>query len=44
VFFKLVCKGHDHIRPRLLAMMRTTIAAAFVFGGTLAMYHGFKLQ
>ena len=44
VFFKLVCKGHDHIRPRLLAMMRTTIAAAFVGCGTLAMYHGFKLQ
>ena len=44
LLFKLVCKGHDHMRPRILAMVRTTIATAFVLVGTLAMYHGFKLQ
>ncbi len=44
VLFHLVRKGHDRFRPRVLASVRTTIAAAFVLVGTLAIYHGFKLR
>jgi threonine/homoserine/homoserine lactone efflux protein len=44
VLLGLVRKGRDTFRPRVLASVRTTIAAAFVLVGTIAVYHGFKLH
>jgi threonine/homoserine/homoserine lactone efflux protein len=44
VLLNLVRRGREAVKPRVLASVRATIAAAFVLVGGFAIYHGFKLR
>ena len=41
LLIRLVRKGREAFKPRVLASVRATIAMAFVVVGTIAIYHGF---
>lgn len=42
VLLGLVRRGREAVKPRVLASVRATIAAAFVLVGGVAIYHGFR--
>ena len=44
VLLSLVRRGRDVVKPRILASVRATIAAAFVLVGGIAIYHGIRIH